>query len=630
MKFYLPEICGYGLSFQLDGFRAVFSAVTIFAWLMSLVVSLEYMKHEKHQGRYYFFTVVTLAATLGVFLSADFFTALIFFEIMSFTSYTWVAQTEKKEALRAADTYLAVAVIGGLAMLMGLFLLYHMFGTLDFAELGNLISGSQPNVMLYAAGVCILTGFGAKAGIFPLHIWLPKAHPVAPAPASALLSGVLTKTGIFGVIVLTVRVFAGDRNWGALLLILGACTMFIGALLAVFAVDLKRTLACSSVSQIGFIVVGLGMCGLLFGEHTLAAHGAMLHMINHSLIKLVLFLSAGVIYMNTHRLDLNEIRGFGRHKPFLAGCFATGALAIGGIPLFSGYISKTLLHESILEAGGGVWLKLLEIVFIFSGGLTVAYMTKLFVTVFIEKNTDAVRQKCYDEKKKYLTPATAAAVGLPAVLLLLWGFLPHRLMDAAAALGGSFFALEEAGEPVRYFSVENLTGAVYSIAIGALVYVLVIRGVLMKKDAAGQKVLVNRWPEWMDLENVVYRPLLLRFLPLVSGIFCRVADSAVDLIVVALRKTVYRDTPLPRYYTEGNVLTRALGKVLNLWRDLANRTWRRSRPIEKDYVHLLALKNDEIVQNNLIITRSISFGLFLFGVGFCLILFYLIAGDIHF
>lgn len=630
MKFYLPEICGYGLSFQLDGFRAVFSAVTIFAWLMSLVVSLEYMKHEKHQGRYYFFTVVTLAATLGVFLSADFFTALIFFEIMSFTSYTWVAQTEKKEALRAADTYLAVAVIGGLAMLMGLFLLYHMFGTLDFAELGNLISGSQPNVMLYAAGVCILTGFGAKAGIFPLHIWLPKAHPVAPAPASALLSGVLTKTGIFGVIVLTVRVFAGDRNWGALLLILGACTMFIGAMLAVFAVDLKRTLACSSVSQIGFIVVGLGMCGLLFGEHTLAAHGAMLHMINHSLIKLVLFLSAGVIYMNTHRLDLNEIRGFGRRKPFLAGCFATGALAIGGIPLFSGYISKTLLHESILEAGGGVWLKLMEIVFIFSGGLTVAYMTKLFVTVFIEKNTDVVRQKCYDEKKKYLTPATAAAVGLPAALLLLWGFLPHRLMDAAAALGGGFFALEEAGEPVRYFSVENLTGAVYSITIGALVYVLVIRGVLMKKDAAGQMVLVNRWPEWMDLENVVYRPLLLRFLTLVSGIFCRVADSAVDLIVVALRRTVYRDTPLPRYYTEGNVLTRALGKVLNLWRDLANRTWRRSRPIEKDYVHLLALKNDEIVQNNLIITRSISFGLFLFGVGFCLILFYLIAGDIHF
>lgn len=629
MRFYLPEICGYGLSFQLDGFRMVFAAVTVLAWAMSLALSVEYMKHEAHQGRYYFFTVVTLLATLGVFLSADFFTALIFFEIMSFTSYTWVAQTEKAAALRAADTYLAVAVIGGLAMLMGLFLLYHMYGTLDFEELEYLLRNTEPTPMLYAAGVCILTGFGAKAGIFPLHIWLPKAHPVAPAPASALLSGVLTKTGIFGVIVLTVRVFAGDMRWGRLLLVLGAATMFIGALLAVFAVDLKRTLACSSVSQIGFIVIGLGMCGLLFGEHTLAAHGAMLHMVNHSLIKLVLFLSAGVIYMNTHKLDLNVIRGFGRRKLFLKLCFLTGALSIGGIPLFSGYISKTLLHESILEYGGGGWMRALEILFIFSGGLTVAYMTKLFVTIFMEKNEDAALQQKYDEKKMYLTPLSAAAIGISAALLALWGFLPHRLMDRTAAFGGGFFALEEAGEAVHYFSGENLLGAVYSIAIGALVYGLFIRGVLMKKNETGAKRLEDVWPGWLDLENVVYRPLLLRFLPFVAGVCCRILDSAVDILVVVLRKTIYRDTPLPRYYTEGNALTRLLGRLLNRWRNLANRTWRRKHPIVTDYVHLLAIRSDELKQNNLIITRSISFGLFLFCVGFCLMLFYLVAGDIH-
>ena len=103
MKFYLPEICGYGLSFSADGFRVIFAAVTIFAWLMSLMLSVQYMKGEEHQGRYWFFTAVTLAATLGVFFSADFFTALVFFELMSFTSYTWVAQTEKAAALRAAQ-----------------------------------------------------------------------------------------------------------------------------------------------------------------------------------------------------------------------------------------------------------------------------------------------------------------------------------------------------------------------------------------------------------------------------------------------------------------------------------------------------------------------------------------------
>ena len=243
MRFYLSDICGYGLSFQLDGFRIVFAALAVFMWTMSLVASIEYMKHDKHPGRYYFFTIVTLMATLGVFLSADFFTALIFFEIMSFTSYTWVAQTEKAAALRAADTYLAVAVIGGLSILMGLFLLYHMYGTLDFEELGRLVQGTHPTVMRYAAGVCILVGFGAKAGMFPLHIWLPKAHPVAPAPASALLSGMLTKCGIFGAIILASRLFAGDRAWGIMILVLGACTMFIGALLAVFSIDLKPALS---------------------------------------------------------------------------------------------------------------------------------------------------------------------------------------------------------------------------------------------------------------------------------------------------------------------------------------------------------------------------------------------------
>ena len=632
-RMYLPGLCGYGLSFALDGFRIVFVAVTFFAWIAALTLSGEYMRHEAHRARYYIFTIVTLAATIGVFLSADFFTAFIFFEIMSFTSYTWVAQTEKAAALRAADTYLAVAVIGGLVMLMGMFLLYHMFGTLDFEELGRLMEQQSASPMLYAAGACILTGFGAKAGVFPLHIWLPKAHPVAPAPASALLSGVLTKTGIYGVIVLTVRIFAGDMKWGTLLLILGACTMFVGAVLAVFALDLKRTLACSSVSQIGFIMTGIGMCGLLYGEHALAAHGAMLHMINHSLIKLVLFLSAGVIYMNTHRLDLNVIRGFGRRKPFLAACFAVGALAIGGIPGFSGYISKTLIHESILEYGAAGWMRVLEMVFVISGGLTIAYMSKLFVTIFLEKNTDADRQSVYDVKRRYLSPLSACAIGIPAVVLAMWGFLPHRWMDRVAACGNGFFALAESGgqmQPLHYFSLENLKGAAYSVVIGVIVYVIVIRRLLAKQTPEGGRELVDRWPRWLDLEDLIYRPVLLRFLPYVGGIASRICDSLVDMTVVLLRRTIYRDTPLPREYTEGNTWTRALGRLLNLWRDLANRTWRKADPIKKDYVHQLAVRSDQIAQNNLIITRSISFGLLLFGIGFCLMLFYLVAGDLHF
>ena len=134
---------------------------------------------------------------------------------MSFTSYTWVAHEETKEALRAAETYLAVAVIGGLVMLMGLFLLYGELGTLEFTRLAQAAEKSRLNgnggyVRIFTASVCLLFGFGAKAGVFPLHIWLPKAHPVAPAPASALLSGILTKAGIFGVLVISCAILPFD------------------------------------------------------------------------------------------------------------------------------------------------------------------------------------------------------------------------------------------------------------------------------------------------------------------------------------------------------------------------------------------------------------------------------------
>ena len=345
-------ICGMGLHFTMEGFRMVYAMVAAFMWMMTTILSREYFMHHDNRNRFYLFMLATLGATMGVFLSSDLFTTFIFFEIMSFTSYVWVAQEENAASLRAAATYLAVAVIGGLVMLMGIFILYHELGTLDMNEI--FIAGQlyENKALLYGAGTCLLIGFGAKAGAFPLHIWLPKAHPVAPAPASALLSGILTKTGIFGILVISCDLFLHDSTWGGLILGIGVLTMFGGALLAVFSIDLKRTLACSSMSQIGFILVGVGMQGLLGEENALAVHGTLTHMVNHSVIKLVLFMAAGIIFMNIHALDLNEIRGFGRKKPLLMISFLIGALTIAGIPLLGGYISKTLLHESIVEYGG--------------------------------------------------------------------------------------------------------------------------------------------------------------------------------------------------------------------------------------------------------------------------------------
>ncbi|MEG1592850.1 MAG: proton-conducting transporter membrane subunit, partial [Oscillibacter sp.] len=347
----LPGVCGLGLGFASGSLRAMLVLMTALLWVGTALASPEYFAHADHADRFYFFWLFTLGALMGVFLAADLFTLFVFFEIMSFTSYVWVAQNETEEALRAGDTYLAVAVIGGMTLLAGLFLLQNLLGTLRIDALAAAVTGlpAAQRLRLYVAGFCCLAGFGAKAGMFPLHIWLPKAHPVAPAPASALLSGILTKSGVFGILVISRNLFWADLPWNRVVLALGLVTMVLGAVLALFSVDLKRTLACSSMSQIGFILLGVAMQGYLSGENALAAWGTVLHMLNHSLIKLVLFVAAGVIYLGTHSLQLNDIRGWGRNKPWLKFTFLAGACSIAGVPGFSGYVSKTLLHESIVE-----------------------------------------------------------------------------------------------------------------------------------------------------------------------------------------------------------------------------------------------------------------------------------------
>lgn len=634
MLVYVPEVCGMGLTFTIDGFRVLYAAIACFMWMCTSIFSKEYFAHYRNRNRYYLFQLLTLGATAGIFLSADLYTTFIFFEIMSISSYVWVAHDETAPSMRAAATYLAVAIIGGLTLLMGLFLLYSQTGTLLISELYEACQGKN----VYPACLCMLVGFGAKAGAFPLQIWLPKAHPVAPAPASALLSGILTKTGIFGVLVISCQILLHDAMWGAFILIIGLITMFLGALLAVFSIDFKRTLACSSVSQIGFILVGVGMQGLL-GEHNeIAIRGTVLHMVNHSLFKLVLFMAAGVIYMNIHKLDLNDIRGFGRKKPLLKFIYLMGALGIGGIPLWSGYISKTLLHESMVEyihelEGGHILnsifalntMEVFEWIFLISGGMTIAYMTKLFVAVFVEKNQDAAVQAKYDGMKHYMKPASAIVLTICAVLFPIMGSLPYATMDIMADMSEGFMGWNHAGHSVDYFTWVNLKGSVISIVIGVLIYFGIIRTLLMKKNETGEKKYVNRWWKYFDLEDYFYRPVLLTFLPKVCAALCLVIDRFIDAIVVFLRKTIYRDSQIHKERDEGNGITYAFGSLFNTGEAVLNKTVWRSMPRMTDYRHRFALKYASFKENLGFIERSLSYGLILFCVGLCAVLIYLLV-----
>lgn len=647
----VPGICGFGLTFTAGGFRCIYAVIAAFMWMITGLLSPEYFAHYRNRNRYYLFQLITLGATVGVFLSGDLYTTFVFFEIMSLCSYVWVAQDEKAGSLRAGTTYLAVAVIGGMVLLMGIFLLYQEVGTLIIGDLAAASAGKN----LWPAALCMFAGFAAKAGAFPIHIWLPKAHPVAPAPASSLLSGILTKTGIFGILVISCKMLVHNEHWGAFVLVVGVITMFLGALLALFSVNFKRTLACSSVSQIGFILVGVGMLVLLGEENALAARGTFLHMVNHSMFKLILFLVAAVIFMNTHKLDLNEIRGFGRKKPLLMFCYLMGALGIGGFPGWSGYVSKTLLHEGIVEyihamEGGHIHgtlftagsMKTVEWIFLLSGGLTVAYMCKLFAAVFLEENRDAQVQAAYDSGKIYWKPVSAAAVTSAAVLIPVMGMLPMSTMDPMADMAQSFLGVYHVPHAVHYFTWGNLKGSIISIGIGAALYFLVVRGWMMRDG-----VYVNRWPEWLDLEELFYRPLILNILPAVLGTICAIADKSVDVIagllpkiggviagimdiladgiVVFLRKTIYRDSPQRGELEEGNALTHVVGVSLNVVEELLNKTIWRHHEHRKDLEHWFVLKYAAFKENATVIGRSLSFGLVLFSIGLCATLLYLLV-----
>ena len=535
----IDSVCGLGLSFKFDGFRAVYSLICAFMWMMTTLFNKEYFHHYKNKTRYIVFNLITLAGTIGVFLSADLFTTFIYFEMMSVASYVMVVHDETEDALKAAQTYLVVAVLGGMVMLMGLFILYTQTHTLVIDELYHAVEHLEDKTMIIVSGLCMLVGFGAKAGLYPLHIWLPKAHPVAPAPASALLSGILTKTGVYGMIVISIEIFRENLYWGFMILCLGIVTMLLGAILALFSNNLKRTLACSSMSQIGFISVGLGMSILLGHHNALAVRGTILHMVNHSLIKLLLFMVAGVIYMNLHQLELNQIRGFGRKKPLLKGLFLVGALGISGIPLFNGYVSKTLIHESIVEyiaitVNKGTYT-LIEWLFIIAGGFTLAYMTKLFICIFVEKNENEQLQNKYDSMNKYMNTTSSIVLTICALCLVALGVVPNITSDAIANLAQDFMHAHHLDHAIHYFSSVNLIGGAKSIVIGILVYVFFIRGLLMKKNHYEQV-----WPNWLDLEFLIYRPLMQHVLPFVFAFGCRVVASLPEFIMSILHKTILK------------------------------------------------------------------------------------------
>ena len=366
------------ITFSADPMSIFFAVIFSFSFLMATIYSFGYLEHSHAHLRYYAFMLVTQGATIGVVVSGTLFGLFLFYELMAIASYFLVIHEEDESAMYAGSKYLFMTIVAGLGVFSGLVLTYYLSGgRLDYAAGGYVTASPLASVALFT----FLLGFGTKAGMFPVHIWLPKAHPAAPAPFSALLSGCLLKTGAYGFIRVMYFVYtpAAVRiaRFDTVLLVLAVITILLGSALALRSDLLKERLAYSSVAQIGYVLLGIA----LFSERAL--FGALLHIFSHALMKGTLFFCAGAIITQTGKKKISEMQGIGLQMPVVMISFSLAALSIVGIPPFNAFISKWNLATAALEANQGS----LVAVLILSSLLNALYYFPVIVSAFFPRDT---------------------------------------------------------------------------------------------------------------------------------------------------------------------------------------------------------------------------------------------------
>ena len=340
----IPFLPGMSFLLQADGIGKIFSVLFSAMFLAAGVFGFEYL-HERPQ-QYYLFYLLTLSAMLGLCWAGNLLTFYLFYEAMTLLSFPLVLHERTEASRRAAMKYLGYSLFGAALALFGFFVVYPRTGGAEFVSGGTLNAPVSP--LLLAALLAMIIGFGGKAGMIPLHDWLPTAHPEAPAPASAVLSGVITKGGVLGIL-RTVYYLAGPEALRGTyvqhtVLVLALVTVFTGSMLAYKEKLLKKRLAYSTVSQVSYVIFGL----LLLNPVGFA--GAILQAVFHSVAKVCLFLCAGAFICKTGKTRVEELYGIGRPMPLALFCFAAAGLSLIGIPPFAGFVSKWYLAEGSLAA----------------------------------------------------------------------------------------------------------------------------------------------------------------------------------------------------------------------------------------------------------------------------------------
>jgi hydrogenase-4 component B len=520
----LIDFMQLGLFFKVDLIGWIFAFLITLVWFLATLFSFAYMDLEHNRRRYYSVLIFTLGATLGVVLAGDFFTLFLFFELMTLSSFILVIHEQNLESMKAGILYLYLGIAGGLALLFAIMLLYSATGSVAIVPVLDQLTSNR--TLIY---ILFLIGFGIKAGLVPLHIWLPLAHPVAPSPASALLSGIMIKSGAYGILRVSLILFsspsessASDLNYlftmGSGLMWIGIITMLAGAVMALLQGNMKRILAYSSVSQIGYIATGIGAAMLMGIGGAMGFAGAVYHIINHAFFKAGLFMMVGTIYIYTHELELSRLGGMLKKMPLVAVTFLVAAFGIAGVPGFNGYPSKTLVHDALLIAikyNDLISLEIAEKIFTLTSALTICYFIKLFRGVFL----GPVPEKLDREYK--LTPSTIAVLSSFALIIVAIGLFPNLILERIIVPAAEMLKYEGyAMDHLYHFYFFEWHPLEAMIIVAALALIIYIPGAY------------RRWfdwqpPTWLSIYALIYQPVTHYLMALT----CRtgvIVDSSVD------------------------------------------------------------------------------------------------------
>jgi multicomponent Na+:H+ antiporter subunit D len=415
----VPTYAGLGrppACLRIDMLSVFMASIIIGLGFLATVYSIEYMKNDSGIPLYYTLLLAMISGMIGVVFAGDFFTLYIAWELMCISSYVLVAfRKENWEPIEAGLKYLMMSAAGSATILFGLSVLYGMTGSLNFEEV-SILGKAEPNVWLSVAFLFILTGFGVKVAIVPLHTWLPDAYSAAPTPISAMLSGVVTEIGVYALLrTFFVAFLSLQMQWSVILAALSAITMTFGNTTALFQKDVKRLLAYSSIGNVGYMLVGLSV-GTQIG-----LMGTCLHIFNHALMKGVAFLCVGSIIFRTGARQLEDMAGIGRKMPITSVTLAISLFALIGMPPLNGFVSKLILFISAAEAN----MLYLGILIVLNSVLSAAYYLRV-LRVLLSSVASQKAEKASEAPFLLLVPICTIII-----LIIMFGVWPDPLLEFA-------------------------------------------------------------------------------------------------------------------------------------------------------------------------------------------------------